>query len=493
MLKPFIAAVMTLTIVEAAPFPIQEQTAIEIDRLISKDQRSRFDAMYEKVCQVKATLISEELSQRERNILALQTSLSFGNTGPEISHQLRQSAIHRWNSQQCSPLVKQAVLKMLTYGIRPSNGYATHYFERDYLHDLSFQERTDLKKEFEQAIALFCPSITKQLEHQWLKRLPRYEDVDAAVYEAGLDHQAALDVYAALLGHHIYGWITSGFGGDPSTFAKISMPAELNDTHKQWLKSLYIEASQLENNWHYRINDRDYRNSRPTYFSRAETEQYQKDAEKLANTFRHLPSDIRPEIVVSSANVYNEHLSKTVGNINIFNSDVDRTLSALIESLFNQDILSDYKRFAGIQLGTQFYDQIKSSTHQLGMIPVIESNAILAFRRAQLPEKEALIHAAAIRNTPQIAYLIDAHYNESIGNLPYEKIAACLRSPCASTKSSDYTLALVSLAKQTIPAPAGEQASIKKVADLGKYLTVVDNTILTRRYPRKNLFDLRSC
>lgn len=499
MLKNFLAALIFVGTVEAAPFHVSEKAEQEINRLIPDDQ-TRYHAIYDKVCAVKSTLIASELSQRDCDLLALQTALSFGKTGPEIAQQLRQSAIKQWNKQNTSPLVKQAVLKMLTFGVRPTNGYASHYFERDYLYELSFEERTKTKKEFEQAVANFWPKLTKQLKHEWFKRLPNYKSVDAAAFEAGLDHQAALDIYAALLGHQIYGWIVSGFGGEDATFNEIPMPAEFDDalpapnrsTRKEWLKLLYTEASQLENKWHYRINDRDYHSSQPSYFTISEIQQYQGDAFKMARAFRHLPSDIRPEIVVMSAKAYTEQLPETLRQVYAFTPKADHSLLGITERLFNQNLLSDQRRFVGVWLGRQFYDQVKTVADQLGMIPVVESEEVVAFRRAQVPERSALLHVAAIRHNSELADLIAHHEGKSIANIPAEKIMAWSNSPCNIAWVLDPISTLTALTRpEKKPAASPVKAEIKTIADLSNYVGVLDNTILAKRYPRKKLADLR--
>jgi len=500
MLKPVIATLLISAAAEAAPFPVSQKTTTEIHHIIDPSETQRYGTLYDQICEVKSTLIPEMINQRDCDLLALQTALAYGKTGPDIVQRLRQSAIKQWNQQQTSPVVKQAVLKMLTYGTRPTNGYAVHNFERDYLYDLSPEERVKEKKDLEQAITSFWPFITKQLKHEWLKRLPRYADVDAAAYEAGLDHEAALDIYTALLGHNIYGWIVSGFGGEEATINEIPMPPEFDQalappnrsTRKEWLKMLYTEASQLENKWHYRINARNYHGSQPSYFTISEIQQYQADAFKMARAYRHLPSDIRPEIVVMSATGYTEKLPQTIGHVYTFSPKSDHSLLGITDRLFNQHVLADQRRFVGVWLGRQFYHQIQQVADHLGMVPIMDSEEIVGFRRAQIPERSALLHVTTIKNTPELADLIAKHEGVAITELPSEKILAWSNSPCniAWTNNPAFTLATLGNIKD-IPLMTTSKPEIKDVSDLGKYLAVVDNTILTRKYPRKRLEDLR--
>lgn len=491
MIRSVLATLVISAAIEAAPFPVSEKTSKEISHIIRSDENERYDIFFDKICEVKSTLISEMMNQRDCDLLALQTALAFGKTGPDIVQQLRQSAIRRWNKQQVSPMVKQAILTMLTYGMRPGNGYAVYDFEHDYLDDLSFNERVKAKKEFEDALAAFWPVLKKQLKHEWIKRLPKYEDVDAAAYEAGLDHEAALDIYAALLGHQIYGWIVSGFGGEETTFNEIPMPPGF-EQKKEWLRMFYNEASQLENKWHHRINDRNYYSPRPAYFTISERENYQTEALRLAQVYHHSPSDIRPELVVMNAAVFTEKLPQTIGQVCAFSPKDEISMLGITERLFNQDILATQRRFAGIGLGHHFYHQIEQVAENLGMIPIMESEETTGFRRAQIPERSALLHVAMIRNNPELADLITKHEGRNIAALPSERILAWWNSPYNVDWTSNPAVLLATLGNtQRVAVSATAKPEIKTVSDLGNYLTVIDNTLLTRHYPRKRLEDLR--
>lgn len=473
MLKPFLAVLLFLSCADASP---SSNTQVEIDLVIPTDQKERYQILFEKIYELNNACCPNGLNQREIDILALQTALSYGKSGPEISEMLRQSAIKQWNKQNASPIVKQAVLKLLTRGMMPTNGYPAYRFESEYLNDRPLEERNRLKKEFEQAIAVFYPNVKKQLRHEWLKRMPSFETVDSAAYAAGLDHEAALDVYTALIGHQIYGWAISGFGTDDTDLKEMIWPQELG-ARRELLHRLYTESTRIENKW------KDHE------FTITDMQQYQDDASELKTLFCQLPRDIRSEIVVLSALNYTEKLPETLNKLARFTPEADYTLIGLTDRLFNQNLLSDYWRFAGIGLEHYFYEQIKPVADAFGMVPVFDSMQLVSFRKALVPERAALLHVNAIRQEPNLAHLISQQEARPISAISAEKLMGWSNNRELIQDAVVILTSLASCNKNT--AITAEKAVINTVEDLANYVSVIDNTILASKYPRKRLEDLR--
>ena len=198
----------------------------------------------------------------------------------------------------------------------------------------------------------------------WLHGLPAFDAVEGVIGSAG-GARDARDVYMAVLGHHMAGFIASGLarGDVRPKFARMEAEGQLPEGGAAKLEALYGAAMQLAAKWRPRIDAAAKRSEGLGAEARAG---YRADAAALRSAVEALPEDVRSQLLNDDAMQFTpEAIAKWIG-MNAkskSNAEVVKAVFAAAQAYYEEQLARD----PGERPGEAFRERTNAVATRLGV------------------------------------------------------------------------------------------------------------------------------
>ncbi|MEE2903167.1 MAG: hypothetical protein VYC39_12615 [Myxococcota bacterium] len=308
-----------------------------------------------------------------------------GATGGDIYRHMKQQILGKFSD--ASPATKQCIEAWVTQSFVPMDPQGVADTAARF--DLTPAETKELKAIWGSKIMASGDFLNLQgfMLGVWLHGLPSFETVKNAVDSAGKGLNSAQEVYFAVLGHHMAGFIAAGFarGQVRVDFAEMEKRGELPAGAANKLEDLYISATSLAAKWRAIID-------KEGVLSTAQREEYRADAKSLRSATAALPEAVRTQLLNDD-----EMQFTPLGLEKWLNMTKGATQGEIVENLYRGPVQAYYEEQIARDLapepGSRFVRKSQPAMDKLGVTLDLKTSG---FRLAKETEPEFQRHAEAI-------------------------------------------------------------------------------------------------
>jgi hypothetical protein len=314
---------------------------------------------------------------------------SVGSSGKEIYDHMKSRVRERFNDLE--PALKAIVHTWIDRGFVPMDPQSVD--KEAASAKLNPQQAESLKSIWGSRIMASGDFFNVQsfMLGVWLHGIPAFDSVKTTVQSAGSGKTDPKDVYFAVLGHHMAGFIAAGFarGSVKVNFAEMEKRGELPTGASKKLEALYESAVGLAAKWRPIIDEK--RN-----LSSEQRADFRNDASSLRKAISALPEEVRSQLLNDD-----EMQFTPVGIEKWINMTKGDSNGAIVANLYEGPVQAYYEEQLARDLsstpGAQFEARSANVAHKIGVHLDPDTQC---YRLAQPGEPEYLAHGQAILEDP---------------------------------------------------------------------------------------------
>jgi hypothetical protein len=198
--------------------------------------------------------------------------------------------------------------------------------------------------------------------------IPAYATVRQAVRRAGQSDATANEVYAAVLGHHMSGFIAGGFSKSAIRldFPQMLQRGDLSHECSASLAELYDAAIELGGRWRDILDAAAKRTDGPPALTLAERERYFAEAARYRAAIDRLPEHVRSQLINDDTQQFTPvGIPKWLGMMAFLAKPTNN--QALLEAVYRGAVQPYYEENIGRGTGMAFYVATLRVAVRLGM------------------------------------------------------------------------------------------------------------------------------